>query len=92
METTTIKEKILHGLSKLSFKDLVIIVLILLLIIFGVSASHYYRKTLYPQIVYANDSIEYYQNKAKEEYAMRLTYVQTVDQLKKSNSELKAEV
>ncbi len=92
MNTQLLKNKLSSLLSKMSIKDWIIIVLLIILIILGCSSSYYYRKTLYPQIVYANDSIEYYQNKAKEEYAMRLTYVQTVEQLKKSNSELKNEV
>ena len=78
--------------KKLTFKDWIIILLLLLAIGFGISSRHYYNKSLYPTVIYDSDSLEVYKNKIKNEYVAKDMYIQTVDQLKKENGDLYAEI
>lgn len=78
--------------KKLTFKDWIILILLLLAIGFGISARHYYNKSLYPTVIYNSDSLEVYKNKINDEYVAKDMYIQTVDQLKKENADLYAEI
>ena len=76
---------------KLKFKDWLILLLAISALCFYISSRYYYQKSLNPVIVY-NDSIQYYKNKLKEEYAMKNIYIQSNAQLKKVNTELTDEI
>lgn len=78
--------------DKLTFKDYVLIALIMFTCLFYMQSRYYYHKSLTPTIVYNNDSLSVYKNKLNEEYAMNTAYVQTISQLKNSNSELTLEL
>ena len=88
----TILNALVDFAKKLTFKDWIILILLLLAIGFGISARHYYNKSLYPTVIYNSDSLEVYKNKINDEYVAKDIYIQTVDQLKKENADLYAEV
>ena len=88
----TILNALVDFAKKLTFKDWIILILLLLAIGFGISARHYYNKSLYPTVIYNSDSLEVYKNKIKDEYVAKDIYIQTVDQLKKENADLYAEI
>ena len=89
---STILNALVDFAKKLTFKDWIILILLLLAIGFGISARHYYNKSLYPTVIYNSDSLEVYKNKINDEYVAKDMYIQTVDQLKKENADLYAEV
>lgn len=77
---------------KLSFKDYIIILLSLLALGFFISSRHYYKKSLYPTVIYSSDTLSVYKNKLNEEYQAKKIYVQTIEQLKKENEEMYTEI
>ena len=78
--------------NKLTIKDLIIIILIILCGAFYFCYRHYYHKSLTPVVVYNTDSLETYKNKIKTEYVSKMVYVQDVNQLLKENTDLANEV
>ena len=89
---STILNALVDFAKKLTFKDWIILILLLLAIGFGISARHYYNKSLYPTVIYNSDSLEVYKNKINDEYVAKDVYIQTVEQLKKENADLYAEI
>lgn len=89
---STILNALVEFAKKLTFKDWIILILLLLAIGFGISARHYYNKSLYPTVIYNSDSLEVYKNKIDNEYVAKDMYIQTVDQLKKENADLYTEI
>lgn len=77
--------------DKLSFKDYLIIGLVMLMGLFYIQSRYYQHKSLTPVVIYNTDSLSTYKNKLKEEYALNVSYVQTIDQLKHENNELALE-
>ena len=68
-------------ISKLSLKDWVIIILLILCGCFYFSYRHYYHESLTPVVVYNTDSLEIYKDKLKNEYVAKEIYVQDVTNL-----------
>ena len=89
---STILNALVDFAKKLTFKDWIILLLLSLAIGFGISSKYYYNKSLYPTVIYNSDSLEVYKNKINDEYVAKDMYIQTVDQLKKENADLYAEV
>ena len=79
-------------IKKMNFKDYIILLLTIFTLIFYFQYRHYYHESLTPIVVVDNDSVDYYKNKAKEEYIAKNIYVQTIEQLKESNNELSIEL
>lgn len=83
--------KIVDFFSKLTFKDIIII----LLVIFGVwsyfSMKNYKEEANRITVVY-NDSISSYKNKLGEQYAAKDVYIQSIADLKSNNKELADEI
>ena len=77
----TILNALVDFAKKLTFKDWIILILLLLAIGFGISSKYYYNKSLYPTVIYNSDSLEVYKNKINDEYVTKDIYIQTVDQL-----------
>lgn len=59
--------------------------------LFYIQSRYYQHKSLTPVVIYNTDSLSTYKNKLKEEYALNVSYVQTIDQLKHENNELALE-
>ena len=85
-----IQDSIKSFISRLSFKDWLIVLLLLTALCLGISSKHYRNKS--EKVIVLNDSIHKYKNKLDEEYVAKNTYIQTIDELKKNNSELYDEV
>ena len=83
---------ILNILAKLSFKDYIILILLLLSMIFYFNYKHYYKKSLNPVIVYNTDSLTIYKNKLQEIYKEKEIYIQNLKDLKDQNNLLSVEV
>lgn len=84
-------ESVKTFISKLEFKDILIILSTLLFLYFMFSARYYRNMYKYETVIY-EDTITSYKNKLKEEYASKAMYIQTIDQLKQNNEELYAEI
>lgn len=84
--------KIKELLKNLSLKDCAIILLLITSVIFFISSNYYKKKSLTPIVEYSTDSLSTYKNKLNEEYAAKEIFIQTIDQLKESNSNLAQEV
>lgn len=65
--------------------------LVMLMGLFYIQSRYYQHKSLTPVVIYNTDSLSTYKNKLKEEYALNVSYVQTIDQLKHENNELALE-
>ena len=68
MMKINIIKAILSILKKLSFKDIVLLILILLAGFYYIEYKHYYNKSLTPIVIYDTDSLFIYKNKIKEVY------------------------
>lgn len=79
-------------INKLSFKDWVIVILLILCGCFYLSYRHYYHESLTPVVIYNTDSLEVYKDKLKNEYVSKNIYVQDVSKLLKEKGELAIEV
>lgn len=79
-------------INKLSFKDWVIIILLILCGCFYLSYRHYYHESLTPVVIYNTDSLEVYKDKLKNEYVSKNIYVQDVSKLLKEKGDLSIEV
>lgn len=79
-------------ISKLSLKDWVIIILLILCGYFYFSYRHYYHESLTPVVVYNTDSLEIYKDKLKNEYVAKDIYVQDVTNLLREKGQLAIEV
>ena len=77
--------------KKLDFKDWLIIIMAAMLLGSFIACRHYLRKAD-EKIVVINDSISIYKNKLDSEYVAKNIYIQTADQLKKTNQELYDEI
>lgn len=77
--------------SKLTFKDVVIIALVCFGLYYYVSAKSYQAKADRVTLVY-NDSISKYKNKLKQEYDAKSAYIQTISDLQNNNFDLYTEV
>lgn len=84
--------KIKELFKNLSLKDCAIILLLITSTIFFISSNYYKKKSLTPIVEYSTDSLFVYKNKINEEYAAKEIYIQTIKQLKESNSNLAAEL
>lgn len=84
--------KIKELFQKLTLKDCAIILLLITSIIFFISSNYYKKKSLTPIVEYSTDSLTTYKNRLNEEYAAKEIFIQTIDQLKESNSNLAQEV
>lgn len=82
-----IKSYIKSLISKMSFKDVLIIILLIASVILLILMNHYKSKSITPKIV-ANDSLETIVTKQGDTLIGKNTYVQTISDLKKSNDEL----
>ena len=71
----TILNALVDFAKKLTFKDWIILILLLLAIGFGISARHYYNNSLYPTVIYNSDSLEVYKNKLYFEYVAKDLYI-----------------
>lgn len=78
--------------KKMTVRDWIILVLIILLVISALSVRHYYKKTLFPTVIHDSDSLKTYNNKKGEIYVANDMYVQKLDQIKKENRELYDEI
>ena len=92
MMKINIIKAILSILKKLSFKDIVLLVLILFAGFYYIEYKHYYNKSLTPIVIYDTDSLFIYKNKIKEVYKEKEIYVQTIKDLKNKNTLLANEV
>ena len=75
---------ILNQLKKLSFKDWLIIIMAFMLLMFFLAYKHY-KKQANERIIVVNDSLTIYKNKLDSEYVAKNIYIQTAQQLKKTN-------
>lgn len=82
---------IFEQLKKLSFKDWLIIIMSFMLLSLFITCRHYLNK-MNERIIVANDSITVYKNKLDSEYVAKNIYIQTANQLKKTNQELYEEI
>ena len=78
-------------LSRLSFKDWLIIVMAFMMLGMFLMCKHYMRQAN-ERIIVANDSLTVYKNKLDSEYVAKNIYIQTTKQLKKTNQELYDEI
>ena len=82
---------IFDQLKKLDSKDWLIIIMTAMLFGLFIACRHYLRNAD-EKIVVINDSISIYKNKLDSEYVAKNIYIQTANQLKKTNQELYDEV
>jgi hypothetical protein len=62
-------------LSKLTFKDIILIILLVLAGFYYMEYKHYYVKSMTPIVIYDTDSLFIYKNKIKEVYKEKEIYV-----------------
>ena len=79
-------------ISKLSFKDFILLALVLLAGFYYMEYKHYYNKSLTPIVIYDTDSLFIYKNKLKEVYKEKEIYVQNIKDLKGQNTLLSNEI
>ena len=82
---------IINFFKKFSFKDWLLFILIIGMIVLYMLYNHAQDQLLYNRNSYA-DTLTVYKNKLGEAYTAKNTYVQTVKDLKKTNAELYEEV
>jgi len=83
--------EMIERIKKMTFKDWLIIILSVLLLLVFLEARMY-RIRSEQQTVILQDSLTTYKNKAKEEYAAKNIYIQSAKELKKQNNELADEM
>lgn len=89
---TKILDALKWFISKLTFKDWIILILIVLCGCFYLNYRHYYKESLTPIVVYSNDSLDMYKNKLNELYVSKDIYVQNIDDLLKEKNQLSQEI
>lgn len=92
MKNNKFTTKIKDFISKLTFKDYLIMLITLLCIGLYFGYKHYYNKSLTPVVITNTDSLTIYKNKLKEEYLSKQIYVQNASDLKKQNTDLANEL
>ena len=83
--------EMIERIKKMTFKDWLILILSVLLLLVFLEARMY-RIRSEQQTVILQDSLTTYKNKAKEEYAAKNIYIQSAKELKKQNNELADEM
>ena len=87
----TVLQFILNFFKKFSFKDWLLFIAVIGLIVLYMLYTHVQSELLYNRNSFA-DTLTVYKNKANELYTAKNTYVQTIKDLKKTNQELYDEV
>lgn len=84
-------DAIIEFLKNFTFKDWMIVILSIGMLIFYIMYRNTRHDLLYNNVIY-NDSLTIYKNKVNEDYVAKNTYVQTIKDLKKTNQELYEEI
>ena len=85
-------ERILIAMRKMTTKDWVLLLIAIVAIWFGISSAYYKNMAAERKLVFVTDSLENYKNKYNEEYIARNMYIQTIEELRKTNADLYDEV
>ena len=89
----TIKNIFIWLYKKLTFKDYVIILFVMISCVCYMKYRHYESKSIKPTLViYNSDSLEIYKNKLKNLYVSKKIYVQNIKDLQNQNCELAQEL
>ena len=83
----TILQFILSFFKKFSFKDWLLFIAVIGLIVLYMLYTHVQSELLYNRNSFA-DTLTVYKNKANELYTAKNTYVQTIKDLKKTNQRI----